>query len=574
MKTPDLKIVLMQAGSRAGTLLITEGDKALDFLYIIGVQSVRVLKRVRRRLVRFFRPAAELMKRLYDVSLGRQIRRAQREFRSIREGFAIARRRIVEAKKQGYLRMLREYAWVTGKSLIRHKGVVCTVLNFVAPVAAVFILVTTIQHWNGLNYGLTLSYNGQAVATIQNEKVFEQATEMVSQRMVHNTAGSNSEIKFTPTFQLSVVDAASYSSVNKVCNQIIQQSNGIIEEASGLYVDGELIGSVKSGADLNYILQNILNKARGSDTTATAAFVQNVETVNGLFPTTSIMKTESMEKLLTGTSKAAVVYTVKDGDTATSIAKANNLSLSQLKQINNNQIGDSIHAGDLVNIEVAVPKLGVQLIKNETYQVPIAFKTITNQDDSQYTDYSKVTTQGQNGVQECVDKVSYINGVESKRESVSRKVVQEAVDKVVVTGTKKRPKLSGSGQSSGSLMWPVPSLHMITTYFTWRWGSFHTGLDISGGGAYGKTIVAADGGRVVSAGWKNGYGNCIEIDHGGGIHTLYGHASALLVSAGKNVSKGQAIARVGSTGNSTGPHCHFEVIRNGTKVNPLSYVKR
>lgn len=572
METPDLKNAAILAGDKARAFLLAEGDRSLDFLYITGIQSVRILKRTRRRLARFFRPAAELVKRLYDVSLGRQIRRAEREFRSIHEGFKIAGSRIAEAKKHGYLRVFREYAWVAGKSLTRHKGVVYAVLNVVAPAAAILILVTTVQHWNSLDYGLTLSYNGQQVATIQNEKIYEQAAEMVNQRMVHGTESQSAAVKTTPAFQLSVVSPASYSSVNNVCNQIIQQSNGIIEEASGLYVDGELLGAVKSSADLSYILQQILGKARGDDTSAVAAFIQNVETVNGLFPTTSIMTTENMQKLLAGTSQAAVAYTVKSGDTVTSIAKDHNLSLSQLRKINS-QMDDDIYPGELINIEVAVPKLGVQLIKNVTSQVPIAYKTITNQDDSQYTDYSKVTTEGQNGVQENVDKVYYINGVEAKREAVTQKVLQQPVDKVLVTGTKKRPKVSDSGQSTGNLMWPVPSLHMITTYFTWRWGSFHTGLDISGGGAYGKTIVAADGGRVVSAGWKNGYGNCIEIDHGGGIHTLYGHASALLVSAGQSVSKGQAIARVGSTGNSTGPHCHFEVIRNGTKVNPLGYVK-
>lgn len=574
MQMPDLKNRMNQAGEKARAFLLTEGDKTLDFLYITGIQSVRILKRVHRRLVRFSRPAVDFIRRVYDFFIGRQIRRAERELQSISEGFDIARHRIAQAKKQGYLRVLREYARVTGESLIRHKRAVCTVLNVVAPVASILILLATVQHWNGLNYGLNLSYDGQQVATIQNEKVFEQATAMVSQRMVHSADSQTTELKATPCFQLSVVSPASYSSVNTVCNRIIQQSDDIIEEASGLYVGGQLIGAVKSSADLNYILQNILNKARGSDTSATAEFIQNVETVNGLFPTTSIMTTENMKSLLSGTSKEAVVYTVKDGDTATSIAKDHNLTLSQLKAINGDRVGDDIHPGDLVNVEVAVPKLGVQLIKSVTYQVPIVYKTVTNQDSSKYTDYSKVTTQGQNGVQENVDKVYYVNGVESKRESVSQKVLKQPVDKVVVTGTKKRPKVSSAGQSTGSLMWPVPSLHMITTYFTWRWGKFHPGIDISGSGAYGKTIVAADGGTVISAGWSNGYGQCVEINHGGGLHTFYAHASALLVSAGQKVSKGQAIARVGSTGYSTGPHCHFEVRLNGTKVNPLSYVKK
>lgn len=107
----------------------------------------------------------------------------------------------------------------------------------------------------------------------------------------------------------------------------------------------------------------MLNKVRGTDHTATADFVQDVETINGLFPTTTIMTTETMDKLLSGTSKGAVVYTVKEGDTATSIAKENHTTIAELNKMNHNQIGDDLHPGDLINLEVATPVLGVELVK-------------------------------------------------------------------------------------------------------------------------------------------------------------------------------------------------------------------
>lgn len=542
------------------------------FLYIVGIQSVRIIKRVRRRLHRFLKPAVDLLKQFYAVTIGKQLKNLRKEIDSIREGISIAGKKIAEARKQGFWRTFATYLWVAGKSLVRHKAFLCSILNILAPVGSIVLLVITVRYWTGLNYGLILSYNGEQVATIQDEKVYEQATEMVSQRMVHDTAADDINMKYTPAFQLSVVDANQYSTVNFVCDKIIEQSNGIIEEASGLYVDGQLIGAVKSSADLRYILQNILNEARNGDTTATASFAQDVQTINGLFPTTTLITSEEMNKLLTGTSKSALTYTVQLGDTLTSIAKAHNTTVAELNKLNNNQLGDDLHPGDLITLEVATPMLSVELVKNVTYQVPLSYKTVTIQDDTQYTDYSKVKTEGVNGIQECVDKVYYINGTETKREIVSRKVIVPSVDKVVITGTKKRPKVSGAGEATGKMMWPVPSLHVITTYYTYRWGSFHSGIDISGGSAYGKTIVAADGGVVVFAGWKNGYGQCVQINHGNGIQTLYGHASRLLVSTGQRVSKGQAIAKVGSTGNSTGPHCHFEVIKNGSRVNPLKYV--
>jgi murein DD-endopeptidase MepM/ murein hydrolase activator NlpD len=100
----------------------------------------------------------------------------------------------------------------------------------------------------------------------------------------------------------------------------------------------------------------------------------------------------------------------------------------------------------------------------------------------------------------------------------------------------------------------------------------HTGDDIAAG--YGSSIKAAKGGRVLYSGWKKGYGNTVIIDHGGGVTTLYGHASKLDVKAGQPVKSGQTIANVGSTGYSTGPHLHFEVRKNGRPINPTPYLKK
>lgn len=542
------------------------------FLYIVGIQTVRILKHRKHNLTRFFKPFTSLCFRLYWAALGKRFLWLRQELHSIGKGVRIARSRLAEARKRGPFFVVKECFHITGISFRLHKSFLFSAFKLAAPLVSVWILLFTVQYWRNMNYGLILENKGKQIAVIQNENTYEQATEMVNQRMVHDKAGNDAKIDFEPNFRLSAI-GGSYATASFVCDKLIEQSNGIIEEASGLYMDGELLGVVKSGADLRFLIQKLLDQARGGNQSVTAQFVQNVEIVNGLFPTTAIISSQEMNQIITGTSKSGIIYTVKDGDTVTSIAKANHTTISALNKINGNQLGDSIHPGDLINLEVAVPRLSVELVKTETYQMPIPYKTITQNDDSQYTDYTKVLTQGANGAEECVDKVYTVNGVETKRESVTRTVLSKAVDKVVLTGTKKRAN-TGTGVSSGSLMWPVPSLHTITTYFTWRWGSFHYGIDISGSGAYGRTIVAADGGVVEAAGWDGGYGNRVIIRHNSTVSTLYGHCSKILVEAGQTVSKGQAIAKVGSTGNSTGPHCHFEVIKNGTKVNPLQYVNR
>lgn len=135
---------------------------------------------------------------------------------------------------------------------------------------------------------------------------------------------------------------------------------------------------------------------------------------------------------------------------------------------------------------------------------------------------------------------------------------------------------NGSGHFSGSMTWPVPASHRITSRFGWRICPYHgrelhPGIDI--GAASGSAIVAAGSGRVISAGWRGGYGNTIIIDHGNGVTTLYAHqrAGGIRVSVGQHVKAGQRIGTVGSTGNSTGPHCHWEVRVNGVPKNPTTY---
>lgn len=138
---------------------------------------------------------------------------------------------------------------------------------------------------------------------------------------------------------------------------------------------------------------------------------------------------------------------------------------------------------------------------------------------------------------------------------------------------------SNSGNSSyegGAMLWPVPDYKRISSKYGYRnhpilhTRKLHTGLDISA--ASGSQILAASDGKVIYASVRGGYGNCVMIDHGGGIVTLYGHCSRLLVSNGQTVARGQNIALVGSTGLSTGPHCHFEVRVNGSTTDPMKYL--
>ena len=177
---------------------------------------------------------------------------------------------------------------------------------------------------------------------------------------------------------------------------------------------------------------------------------------------------------------------------------------------------------------------------------------------------------GTYGKEDVTANVTYINGTEVSRDVVAAVTLSQPIAELQARGTKERP----SWAATGSLRWPCSGI--ITSYFGYRdigvsgASSNHGALDIAAG--WGTPIYAADGGTVISSGWDGGYGYRIRIDHGNGMVTLYAHCSSLDVSVGEHVYKGQFIASMGSTGISTGSHCHFGVYINGTAVDPLNYL--
>ena len=171
--------------------------------------------------------------------------------------------------------------------------------------------------------------------------------------------------------------------------------------------------------------------------------------------------------------------------------------------------------------------------------------------------------------QALIEQMKYDKATIDRQQDESRAASERITRMLQRSGLRNLPV-----QGSGAMIWPLAG--SITSDFGWRTHPitgaqrFHSGIDI--GGDYGDPIYAAQAGTVEYAGWISGYGNAVIINHGGGISTLYGHCQSLEVSTGQSVAQGELIAECGSTGNSTGPHCHFEVRVNGEPVNPLAYL--
>jgi murein DD-endopeptidase MepM/ murein hydrolase activator NlpD len=159
----------------------------------------------------------------------------------------------------------------------------------------------------------------------------------------------------------------------------------------------------------------------------------------------------------------------------------------------------------------------------------------------------------------------------SEREQVSEAQALEQVSASLgaqLQAAQATSRYTRSSPSASGFIWPVSG--PVVSPFGMRWGRMHTGIDIAVG--YGTPIHAAASGRVIYAGWMDGYGNLVFVDHGGGISTGYAHQSSIAVSNGETVSQGQVIGYVGCTGHCFGPHLHFEVRVNGSPVDPLGYL--
>lgn len=178
------------------------------------------------------------------------------------------------------------------------------------------------------------------------------------------------------------------------------------------------------------------------------------------------------------------------------------------------------------------------------------------------------------------EKARLVRELEEKQEGLEEHIdlLEKESEKLEDEIRKLTATSSQSKYSGGELGWPVPGHYRLSSEYNPRNSpisgiyEFHTGIDIPA--PYGIPVVASGDGTVIYSGVRNGYGNTIMIDHGGGIVTLYGHNSSLVARVGQVVKKGETVAKIGSTGYSTGNHCHFEVRKNGTHTNPWNYLKK
>lgn len=264
---------------------------------------------------------------------------------------------------------------------------------------------------------------------------------------------------------------------------------------------------------------------------------------------------------ITKETEEKTIYTVQAGDTLSQIASRYNLSTTQLCDLNEGLTENGIIGiGDEIIVTVPTPELSVLVFEEMTYEEAYKAEVQYIDDDTMYQgQYSEVQA-GTEGYREVVAVVQYENGTEVSRDIIKETLLVESTPRILRRGTQTPP----------TYIRPLAG-GVLTSGFGYRWGTNHNGVDW--GVPVGTAVKASSGGVVIRSGWFSGYGICVDIQHPNGTMTRYAHLSKTLVSVGQKVSQGEQIARSGNTGNSTGPHLHFEIRVGGTPVNPFNYLQ-
>lgn len=410
-----------------------------------------------------------------------------------------------------------------------------------------------------------VTVDGTDLGLVRNTSVFEQAVSRVERRATE-ILGYDYQLEQTVNYTPALTNRSDITPVADFENYLFDQI-GEITQGYVLTVDGQTVGAAVDRATLDTMLEE-LAAPYVNENTVSVGYTKNLHITKEYFPTDTQQDTAAMLTTLTANTNGQTTYEVRQGDTFMALAFDNGMSMAEMEALNPGVDVDRLYIGQILNIREEIPFLGVETVDAVTYTEEIACPVREVEDSSMYQGESTVLDAGVPGEALVTADVTYVNGVERERNVTSTTTLREATERVVAVGTKERP----SWYPTGNYIWPVYG--SITSRFGYRYifgsYSYHSGLDIAV--PYGTSVKASDGGTVSFAGWQGSYGYLVVIDHNNGEQTYYAHNSSLLVSAGDKVYQGEVIALAGSTGRSTGSHCHFEMRVNGTRVNPEAYL--
>ncbi|MBQ9737140.1 MAG: peptidoglycan DD-metalloendopeptidase family protein [Clostridia bacterium] len=429
--------------------------------------------------------------------------------------------------------------------------------------AVAVIAICAVVNMFNWSLGYEVIVDGENIGLVTDKDIVYTAIENVRTRM-SEYLGENSDYEKEPVFVRRVVAEDKLAKQSQIEDALFSNMDAMVE-AYAVYVDGEALFGLTSQEAAEWVFAKYKQKFTGEEITddMIVDFCEETE-INKEYVHIALLETpEDALEILSGGDTAVATYKVKNSDTLWDIAKKYDTTVEHLLALNDH-IDDNIKEGMEIKVEETVPRLSVRSVQTVSLTEPVPYTVEKIKDGSIYEGRTVVSQKGKEGSARVLAKVTKVNGVEIDKNVLESETLTQPVVQIEKVGTKKRPPTTGSGTFIN------PSFGTLSSRYGRRWGRNHNGIDIAG--SYNSPIKAADGGVVTYSGWMSGYGNYVIINHENGYQTAYGHCASLDVNVGDRVAKGDVIAKMGSTGRSTGTHLHFEVRKNGQYVDPLKYV--
>lgn len=451
---------------------------------------------------------------------------------------------------------------------LRYKQSTATMLStFFGTIVVICLMLLAFNRQTVYQY----SYNGRVLGYVENQESVYNILDIAGKKL---SSANDAKIRFKAgqnvTFKLVSSSKKDIDTADQALNKLTYMTD-IDVTAYGIYEDGNLKAVVDTESKAQSVLDNVLAYFRTPDSGMTVKQIKfknsvEIKPVNVML--TSVMTSSEAESMLEKGGQLTIQHIVMEDEDETSMGKTYGVSSDSIHvmQDENGEVHSVAESGDKVQLSKKSDPIVVTMKESGTMSEVIEYKTIKRKTKKMYKGDTEVIQKGVNGRQIITGTLVYENGKEVSRDISKKEVLKKSVDKIVLVGTNNKPKW----YPTGTYIVPVKN-EVITSYFGSRWGRVHGGLDF--GMPIGTPIYASDGGTVSRASYYAGYGLCIEVTHNNGTFTRYGHCSKVVVNVGDKVAQGEKIGEVGNTGNSTGPHLHFEIHPNGGEyVDPYPYI--
>ncbi len=513
-------------------------ESFLDFAESLGEMYIRIFKSILLTVLPVFtlvfrftaKKLSELKKSLNSLK-DKNLRQVLSKT-TIRQDIKAIRLRTLKQEEENktafFLKALRNYF----AEYFKHEGSLTKgALSYAIPLILLIIVFSVANSFSDTVPALKIISDGTPIAYAENHSVWNDGKNKAL-AMIHGDEDSADFLKDI-TFEIERVNISKLSSAQVISENLLADSSAQYKRACGIYIDGQLLCAIHNESDALGVFDSILApyKEKANDDTM-VGFVEEIEYIQGYYPENSDIIWDS----------AKLRSTLKSEDSP----------------------------------------VRIKTMKTVTRYETIKYDTVKKNSSSLYKGTKKTLQKGKNGKMLVTELVTYIGSKKTYTATVSEKIITQPVDEIVQIGTR-TSYYGGSYSASKEFIWPTRGAYRVSSHYGYRsasisgW-SYHGGIDIvlGSGSSAGIPVVASSSGTVVTAysGWR-GYGHTVVIDHGGGIQTRYAHMypGSITVRVGQKVYQGQQIGRIGSTGNSTGPHLHFEVLVGGRKVNPYPYIR-